>query len=154
MDFFPRGEVGSAEIGFFEVASENGIYSVGALSSIGQGAASMVGAAVAATVLTSAGQGACSPIGAALFTATFTAAATAATTLQGSALRQGAMTSSGSAALALEGITFQPNLTLGDDFMNRNTEARAMAKPAENRAMTEPVDSGIDRDAEQRGMTK
>lgn len=135
MDYFPRGEISSAELGTFEIASENGIYSEGDLNSAGVASTALVGAPFANGVLASAG------------IATLTLPADSPT------LREGALAIAGISTATLEGVAFQPGLLLGADPMYRGTEQRDMTRPAEYLQMAVPVSLEIERDEEQRGIT-
>lgn len=151
---FPRAEIAAAEVLTFEIASERGIYSDGDLASTGAGSAAMVGWALASAALSSTGVAAFSAAGASLSHAALTAAGAATASFPGSALMQGSLASAGTAGVTLEGVTFMPIMPLGDDPMNKGAEQRTMARPGEGRAMQTTVADGIERPAEQRGMTK
>lgn len=151
---FPRAEIAAAEVLTFEISSERGIYSDGDLSSAGACAMASAGAALAGASLSSAGAALLSVVGAALAQADVTAIGIAAAAFPGSSLVQGSLASAGTAGAALEGVTFMPIMPLGDDPMNKGAEQRAMARPGEGRAMQTTVADGIERPAEQRGMTK
>lgn len=151
---FPRGEIASGEVLAFEIASEDGIYSDGDLSSAGVGALTPVGAALSQCDLASAGVAAVLATGAALAQAALAADGLSATALVASALVQGDMASASDSAADFDGVTFMARLELGDDPMERAAERRDMARVGEVRAMQTPGNAGITRPGEQRGMTK
>lgn len=154
MDYFPRGEVGAAELGTFEIGSENGIYSESDIAAAGQSVQLLLGAALASSALASAGTASTGLIGAGLTQALMSVNGQSVVALATTRVAQVALSSAGSASQYLEGVTFQPRMPLGNDPMNRTAEGRSMARPGESRAMEEIPAGTMSRPGEQRGITK